>query len=224
MRIIFALLSGLIGLVLIFGGYRLARLIIPLWGFVAGLSLGGAVIAALAGTPFLATVLGLIIGIVLGLLFAIFAYLYFSLAVVILIGSLGYWAGSNFIEILGFHAGFLSTVVGLLLGIVVGIFALLTNAPKYVLILITSIAGAIATVAGILLLFNVVPLSEFSYSAAHVKIDSSLAWSILALVLAIVGVAFQVNSTSDYELNEWSLNNKDLPYKTHTQGPHSHST
>src|SRR5947209_19982489 len=121
MRILFALLSAIIGLMLVFGGYRLARIVIPLWGFIAGLSLGGAVIADMSNNPFLGTFLGVMVGLVMGLIFGLFAYLYYSVAVIVLIGSLGYWAGSSFIMFLGFNHGLLSTLSGLALGIIVGV-------------------------------------------------------------------------------------------------------
>ncbi|HET6924605.1 MAG TPA: hypothetical protein VFH39_02135 [Candidatus Saccharimonadales bacterium] len=47
MRILFALLGIVTGLLLVFGGYRLARLIIPLEGFLTGLSLNDAVLVGL---------------------------------------------------------------------------------------------------------------------------------------------------------------------------------
>jgi hypothetical protein len=205
MTLLFALLSAFIGAVLILGGYRLARFIIPLWGFVSGLSLGGAVYGDMANTPFLGTVLGVIIGLAVGLLFAFLAYFYYVFAVVLMAGGLGYWLGSSFILLFGFEPGFLSAMLGLVLGILAGSAALLLNAPKYVLIVLTSLAGAVTTVGGILLLFRVVPLETFSYAAVNAALSNSFIWTMVALALAIIGLVFQSQTARRYDIEEWSL-------------------
>jgi hypothetical protein len=204
-RILFALLSMLFGLALVFGGYRLARFLIPLAGFIVGLSIGGNVISAMNGTPFLGAALGIIVGVVLGLVFALLSYLFYSVAVVLLFGSLGYWIGSSFILLFGFDPGFISTVVGLVLGVVFGLVALAFNAPKYFLIVFTGLTGAVVTIGGIMLLLNKIPIDYFSYSSAKTVITSSFIWTILALVLAGVGMAVQAISTPDYDFATWNV-------------------
>lgn len=223
MRIIFALLSLVIGLALIFGGYRLARILIPLWGFLAGLSLGGAVISDMANTPFLGTVLGVAVGLAAGIVFALLAYLYYSLAVLVLAVSLGYWAGSGFMMFLGFNAGLISTLTGIAAGVVVGLAAIAFNAPKYVLIVISSVSGAITAVGGLLLLFNSIPLDAFSYAAAKVSVSNSFFWTVVALAAAIIGVIAQVRSSSRYEFEEWNYwsdHTTHLPPTTHMPAAH----
>jgi hypothetical protein len=217
MRIIFALLTVFVGVLLLFGGYRLARFIIPIWGFVAGLSLGGAVYANMASTPFLGTVLGVIVGVVVGLLFALLAYFYYAIAVLVLIGGLGYWAGSSFILFFGFNPGILSFIVGLALGIMVGLLALYYNAPKWVLVVLSSLLGGMTTIGGVLLLFNTIPLSNFSYKAVNANISNSFWWTLVAGVLAIVGMIVQARSTRGYVLEEWGWSGHEHhPTPTHT--------
>lgn len=218
MRILFALITAAAGLLLVFGGYRFARFAIPILGFVAGLSLGGALISDADGTSFLGTVLGVSIGILLGAVLALFAYFYYSLAIVVLAASLGYWAGSSFMLFLGLNRGLLSTLVGIGLGLIAGIAALLVNAPKYSLIILTSVIGAVTTVGGILLLFNEIPLSTFSYAAAHVSISNSWFWSLTTLALAIIGMVEQNSTTRYYEFEEWSYSDHThhhIPPTTH---------
>lgn len=204
MQILFGLLTAIVGVVLVFAGYRFARIIIPIMGFVSGLSIGGAVISAMASTPFLGTVLGVTLGLVLGAVFALIAYLFYAAAIIVLAGSLGYWLGSSFVLFLGLNRGFLSALVGLAVGVAIGLLALVANAPKYVLIVYTAIAGAVLTVGGTLLLFNQVPLDTFSYSAARVAITNSTFWSLVTLALAVVGGATQYRSTEEYEFDTWN--------------------
>lgn len=205
MRILFALLTLVVGIALLVGGYRLARFVIPLWGFVAGLSVGGTVISHMANTPFLGTALGIIVGLFLGIVFAVLSYLFYSIAVVVLIGAAGYWAGSSFIQLFGFNPGVLSTIVGTALGIAVALVALLLNAPKYALVVITAAVGAMTSIGGILLLFNQIPLDEFSFSAINQSVGNSFIWTLLALVLTGASIAFQIVTTHRYSFEAWTL-------------------
>ena len=223
MRILFALLTMLAGLLLVFGGYRVARIFIPLIGFVAGLSVGGAVYADLASTPFLGTVLGVVVGIALGLVLALFAYLYYYAAIIVLAAALGYSMGSSFILFFGFHPGILSTVVGLGIGLLVGVAAVVLNAPRYFLIILTAVTGAVTAVGGVLLLFNTIPLETFNYAVAHAKISNSFIWSLLTAGLAIVGIATQAMTTSHYYLEEWTVGGDQthhMPPTPHAPGVH----
>jgi hypothetical protein len=180
-------------------------------GFIAGLTLGGAIVADAAGSSFLGTFLGVIIGIISGSILALLAYLYYSLAVIVLTASLGYWAGSGIVLLLGFKPGLLSALVGIALGIFTGIVALISNAPKYVLIVLTALAGSVATVGGVLLLFNQIPLDTFSYTTTAVALSNSFFWTLAALALLVAGLIEQAQSTRGYEFEEWAVSNDGAP-------------
>jgi hypothetical protein len=205
MRLLMALLSLGVGTALVLVGYRLARAILPLMGFILGMSFGGAIIADLAGTVFLGTALGIFIGITSGLILAAMAYFYYYAAVILVAASLGYWVGSGLISLLGFSPGFLSALVGVAAGVLAGVISVVGNAPKYVLITLTSLAGAVTTVGGILLLFNKIPLDIYSYTTAKVALSNSFIWTVVALGLFVTGLISQVVTTSGYELDEWNV-------------------
>jgi hypothetical protein len=221
MDIFISLVVIAVGLTLLFMGFRVARLAIPLWGFVVGCSLGAAVAGDLANTPFLATTVGIVVGIFMGLLFALFAYLYYAVAVILLFGGLGYWMGSGLLLLLGFSPGVLSVSLGIVLGIMFSLAALFANAPRLVLILITSVAGAVSAIGGLLLLFNQIPREAFSYATASAAVTSSWWWSLLALVAAIIGIAVQSATTSDYTFEKWALGESDE--EDHLTTPHAHT-
>src|SRR5512136_75246 len=84
------LIGILFGLVLCFAGYRLFIILLPIWGFVFGLAFGVQSIQLLFGVGFLATVTSWVVGIIVGAIFAILSYLFYTLAVAIIAGSLGY--------------------------------------------------------------------------------------------------------------------------------------
>lgn len=208
MTIFMALCSALIGLGLVFGGYQLARVVIPLMGFFAGLSLGGAIIADTAGSSFLGTTMGLVVGVAAGIALAIFAYLFYYAAIVVLTAGMGYLAGSGLLLWLGFSPGLISALAGITVGAVMGIVAVMTDVPKVLLIILTTIAGAVLTVGGLMLLFHVVPVEVYSYTTARFAISNSFLWSVAAILLAGFGAAAQSMMTRDFTLEEWNYMNE----------------
>lgn len=222
MDIGFALLAIGVGLVLMFSGYRLARIMIPLWGFLTGLAFGGAIAADLWSTPVLAMTTGIITGLITGMALAVLSYLFYSAAVIVLFGALGYWIGSGFMLLIGSNFGLLAALIGIGLGIVCGVLAVSFNAPKYVLIGITSVAGALAIAGGLLLMTNQVPLSAFGYGVVHVVIENSVLWAFGTLCLAAAGFIMQAISTSHYQLHEWAMNAKPTHHNFPPAAPTVH--
>jgi hypothetical protein len=193
------------GFALLFGGYRLARIMLPLWGFITGMMFGGAIIAELSSTPVLGAALGIVAGIVSGLALAVLSYLFYSAAIIILFGALGYWIGTGFVLLIGSSFGLLAALIGIGLGIVCGIIAVAFNAPKYILIGMTSIAGAIAIAGGLMLLTDIVLLNAFSYGAVQTVIENSAVWAFGVLCLATAGCIIQIIFNADYQLKEWAV-------------------
>lgn len=202
-ELLFALIAGGLGAVLLFAGYRFGRVIIPLWGLFAGFALGASAASDALGTAFLGTTMGILLGLVVGLIFAVFAYFFYALAVVLLGATIGYWIGSGFVTMLGFNKGFLAAVIGIAVGAIFCVAALVLNAPKYFLIAITSLGGAVAIVGGVLVLFNKIELDAFNYNAATAVISNSAIWLALTAALFVVGLIAQIKSNPDYTLEEW---------------------
>ncbi|MCK9641491.1 MAG: DUF4203 domain-containing protein [Prolixibacteraceae bacterium] len=210
-EVFFGLLAAAVGLCLTFYGYRLARFILPIWGLVAGFTIGASATADALGKQFIGTTLGIIIGLILGLVFAVFAYFFYSLAVVLLGASVGYWIGTGFITLLGFHSGFLAAVVGIIIGALFAIMSIAFNIPKYFLVLVTAIGGTVATVGGVLLMFHKIPLDSFNYAATTLAVTSSWFWALSAIVLLAIGAVYQFISNPDFVLTEWGTLDTDKP-------------
>ncbi|MGD9093119.1 MAG: hypothetical protein PVF74_09725, partial [Anaerolineales bacterium] len=83
------LLTALLGLAVCFFGYRLFLVMLPIWGFFAGLWLGAATVMWLFGEGFLATVTGLVVGFVVGLVLAVLSYLFYIVGVALVATFLG---------------------------------------------------------------------------------------------------------------------------------------
>jgi hypothetical protein len=202
-EVIIALLASTLGVALCFAGYKLARILIPLWGFFAGFVIGASGVSDALNSGFIGTTMGIVVGLILGLVFAAFAYFFFSLAIVLLSASLGYWLGTTLVLFFGFDKGFISSSVGIILGAIAAIIALVINAPKYYLVVVTSIGGAVVAIGGVMLLFGKLDLEAFNYASASTEITSSWLWLTLTAVLGVIGLAFQVTSNRGYELEMW---------------------
>ena len=198
------LLILVVGAAFCFTGYRFFRILIAIWGFFAGFNLGAAGMTALFGQNFLGTVTGWILGIVLGLVIAMLAYFWYYFAIVVLGASVGYAIGSGLMGAIGLNnPGFWSVVVGLVLAVILAVLILALNLPKLLIMAFTAIGGAATIVAGFLLLFGQIHTAALQYGFAAAAIRASWIWSLVVIVLAIVGFITQWRTMREYTL-EWS--------------------
>jgi hypothetical protein len=185
---IFAILAG--GL-LLFAGQFVLRLVLPVWGFFAGFAFGAGLFAGLADERFLGTALGWVTGLVFAVLFAVFAYLYYAVAVVLAMAAFGFAIGSGLVVALGIDWNWVAVAVGLVVGAVLGLVSVLGNMPMLVLSLVSAIAGAVCVVAGLMLLVGSLDSADFTSSTFADAVGGSPGWSLAVLALAVVGVVAQ---------------------------------
>ena len=94
-------------------------------------------------------------------------------------------------------------LIGLIFGlvgalIVAGIVVAL-RVPKYLIIVLTAIAGAIAAIAGMALIFKQISWDELSHgstSAFQAVRDLGWLWAAGVVVLAVVGIVYQTRMTA----------------------------
>jgi len=213
------LLGLLVGLGFVFYGFGLFLILLPIWAFFFGFLFGAGAVTALFGDGFLSTATGWVIGFGVGVLFAILSYLFYWFAVVFIGASVGYTMGLGLLAWLGNGggnlAGFIFGLVGAL--IVAGIVVVL-RVPKYLIILLTAVAGAFAAVAGLALIFNRLTLAQLdtgSFGAFHAVQDLNWIWPLAAVVLAVVGIVYQMRMTALSEaIMEDSYRNPGMPSST----------
>ncbi len=194
----------LVGAAFCFVGYRFFRILIAIWGFFAGFNLGTAAMTALFNQAFLATAVGIVLGLVIGLVFAALAYFFYYFAVVLLGASAGYELGSGFIGAIGLNnPGFISVIVGVVLAVVFAFLILVLNLPKILIMVFTALGGAVAMLAGLLILLGQVKVDYLQYGDAVALVKASWFWSIVAIALAVVGFLAQWRTMQEYTL-EWS--------------------
>jgi len=74
--------------------------------------------------------------------------------------------------------------------------------PKYLAIALTSIGGAVATVAGLAILFGKLKVADIGTHGSTIGAIQDLAWgwAAAAVVLAVIGIVAQTRSTLETEV------------------------
>lgn len=189
--ILLGLLAIIAGGAMLVAGQLVLRLMLPIWGFFAGFAFGAGLVADLADDRFLGTVLGWVLGLVFALVFALLAYLYYYVAVVIAMAAFGFAIGSGLVVALGIDWNWLAVLVGLLVGAIIGLAAIFADVPMIVLVILSSFAGAVGVVGGIMLLVGALDSADFTRGDFTNTVNNSWAWSLLLLVLAFAGILIQ---------------------------------
>ena len=189
--ILLGILAIIAGGAMLLAGQFVLRLMIPIWGFFAGFAFGAGLVSGFADEHFLGSVLGWVLGLVFAVGFALLAYLYFYVAIVIAMGAFGFAIGSGLVVALGIDWNWVAVLVGLALGLVFGLIAVFANVPMIMLVIIGSIAGAVGVTGGFMLLVGALDSSDFSRGDFTDTVSNSFGWSLLFLVLAVGGIAIQ---------------------------------
>jgi len=186
-----------IGLALVFRGFKLFLLLLPLLGFVGGFLLGAGLVEYLFDDGFLATLAGWVGGFIFGVVMALLSYLYYWLAVGVLGGFIGYQLTLGLLAWIGFNeSGLLSMLIAFLVALGFGVAFLLLRMPTVLAIVGTAIAGAGLSVAGLALALGLVPRGGLTDGVMGIYSSEELGWlGVLALVvLALGGMVLQARS------------------------------
>jgi hypothetical protein len=185
---LFAILAG--GFMLV-AGQLVLRFVLPIWGFFAGFAFGAGLFAELADERFLGTVLGWVAGIVCALIFAVLAYLYFAVAVILAMAAFGFAIGSGVVVALGIDWNWVAVLVGIVIGAVLGLVSVMGNLPMIVLAVVSSIAGAVSVVAGLMLMVGAMDSADFTQGNFTQAVQASWGWYLTLVVLALLGIVAQ---------------------------------
>jgi hypothetical protein len=198
--IVVGLLGIALGAAFCFAGFRWFLLLLPVWGLFVGFMTGASAVALLLGEGFLGTALGIGVGLVLAVVFALLSWFYWWGAVAVIAGTLGYALAHAVMEAIGFQAdGFLAAIISIVVGIVIGFGALAVNAPKYVAIILTAIAGASWLVVGVALLPGWVGTGELASGPLVALYREGIVWIIAWGVVAAAGIIAQLQMTRRWE-------------------------
>lgn len=195
--ILLGLFAIIAGVVMLFAGQFVLRFVFPIWGFFAGFAFGAGLFAALADERVLGTLLGWVSGFFFAIIFAVFAYLYYAVAVVLAMAAFGFAIGAGLVVALGIDWNWVAVLVGLVVGATLGVLSVATNMPMVVLAIVSSIAGAVAVVAGVMLLVGSLNSADFTQRAVVDAIEASWGWSVAALALALIGFVVQTRQRAN---------------------------
>ena len=188
-----------------FAGYRFFLVLLPIWGFFFGFTLGAQTIQALLNEGFLASATAFVVAILVGALFAVLSYLFYLFAVALFSASLGYAAGISIMTgLFGFQLQILTWIVAIVLAVVVAFAVLRFNIQKYVIIIGTALLGAglaTATLMGGFYGVNVLQLFE---NPLQILMGQAGFWGWLVfLVVAIGGIVVQWRANANYEIEAY---------------------
>jgi hypothetical protein len=205
--ILIGLLAVAVGALIAARGYLAMRLIIPVWGAFSGFFVGAGIVGAVTGDGFLSTVVGWLVGLAVALLFALLAYLYYELSVVIAMGAIGFSLGTAAMVALGVSWSWVIVLVGVLAAVFLAGIAIVGDLPMVILMVLTALAGASTVVFGLMLVVGVIDLGDLDSAATTQAVDDDWWWYAISILVAAVGIAAQfraVESLSTTMRQQWA--------------------
>ncbi len=196
------LIGLLFGLALTFAGYRLFAYILPIFGFVFGFALGAQTVQALFNTGFLTTVTSWVVGFFVGGLFGVLSYAFYVAAMAVVGGALGYGLVVAVLTGIGMNMGLIVWMIAVAAFFVMAFVTLRYNLQKYVIILTTALGGAAISFGTIYLMFN--PIAGLLRQPLRAIFAFSPFLGICAIVVAVVGFIFQLQSTKEMEVKAFN--------------------
>ncbi|HLZ37894.1 MAG TPA: DUF4203 domain-containing protein [Mycobacteriales bacterium] len=190
--VLLGLLAIAIGALFCFRGYLTMRLVIPAWGAFTGFLLGAGIVDGLTGDGFLVGVLPWLVGFAVAVVFGLIAYLYYEVSVVLAMAAVGFVLGSSLMVALNVRWSWVVVLAGVLAGVALAVLAIVGDLPMLLLTVLTALAGAGTTVAGIMLLTGSLTADDLDSAAVVSRIDDSTGWWLLYILLAAVGIVLQL--------------------------------
>lgn len=196
------IIALLIGVAMIFNGYRWFLILLPIFGFVWGFGLGAQTMQALFGQAMFATVASWVVGLLVGVLFAVLSYFFYFIGVALFAGAIGYTLAVALMQALGLGLNFITWLVGIVAAVALAFVVLKFNVQKYVIIIGTSLAGAGVIVASIIYAFspNKELIVQYTELAVKTAISTSFWWWLIFIVLAGAGIYTQIVTTRKFVL------------------------
>lgn len=198
------LIGLLFGVAVVFGGYRLFLVLLPIWGFFFGFVLGAQTIQIIFSQGFLATITGWVVGFIVGAIFAVLSYLFYLFAVALLSASAGYGLAVGLLTAIGLNYGFIVWLIGVVAGIALAFVVIIFNLQKYAVIIITALGGTAAIIFTLLAAFGGLSLADLIGNPVMTAINDSFWWLLFALVVAVAGIVVQIQANRAFEVDTYN--------------------
>ncbi|MGD9710469.1 MAG: DUF4203 domain-containing protein [Thermomicrobiales bacterium] len=194
MDILVGLLMVLIGGGLVLAGLRVFMLLLPVLGFMAGMSLGLALMFWAFDEGILSTAAGVVVGILIGIVFAVLSYLFWYVAVIMGGATIGASLGAGLMNLFDVNTNWVIAAAAIVGGILFALLTMVLDLPVYWVVVVTAFNGAAWVIGGALLIFDRIERSELGYGVVWSAIDESFFWLIAWAVVAAIGIGAQLSS------------------------------
>ncbi|MCA0295125.1 MAG: TMEM198/TM7SF3 family protein [Actinobacteria bacterium] len=192
-----------LGLVFCFVGHSAARVVLAVWGAIVGFVAGSfgyyLLLERFPGPP-LATVPWWAFAIGLALLVAWLSFAFYTVAVLVSMGAVGFGLGQILVGALSMP-GWISFAMGMAVAAGLVMVGWTLNLPKLLLVVLTAFVGAASVVDGIQLMLGQ-RLDWFDQMAWKVDLPSHTAWTVGFVVLAGAGIFIQYRQNSEDNLRD----------------------
>lgn len=192
MDILVGVLMLIAGATLLLSGLRVFFVLLPILGFLSGMSLGVAIMHWGFDEGILSTSAGVVVGFFIGLVFAVLSYLFWYVAVVMGGAMIGASLGAGLMNLINVNTNWVIAVVAIAGGVLAALLTVGLDIPIYWVVVVTAFNGAAWVIAGVLVVFDKVQRSELGYGTVWAIIDESPWWLIAWAALAAVGVGSQL--------------------------------
>ncbi len=192
--LVVGVLAVTIGGLFCFRGYLAMRLVIPAWGALAGFALGAGLVASFTDDTFLGSLVAWLVGLAGGLLFALIAYLYYEVSVMIAMASIGFTLGAAGMVALNVTWSWLIVLVGVIVGGALAFLAIVADLPTVLLVVLSSMAGATAIVAGVMLFTGDLDTADFTSGSINERVEDEWWWYVGYISLVVAGLLSQVRT------------------------------
>lgn len=192
-----------LGLVFCFLGYSAARVVLGVWGAALGFALGSFVHLALlqwTGSPILAAIPIQVFAIVMALVVAWLSFAFYTIGVLVSMGSVGWGLGILLAEVFHFP-GWLSFALAMITAAGLVMVGWTLNLPRLLLVVLTALVGAAAIVDGVQFLLGQ-RIAWLDDAGWRLDFATNLAWTAGFVVLAVAGITLQLRQSPDRTLRE----------------------
>jgi hypothetical protein len=194
--VVVGVIAVLIGALLCFRGYVTMRLIISLFGAFVGFLLGAGLVAGVTDSGFGQLAMSWLVGIVGAVIFGVLAYFSYQVAVVIGLAGIGFTIGTSVMAAVGVGSQMATIAVGLVAGALLAVIAVATDLPAVILVVLTALAGASVTVAGVMVIAGAIGLNRLTVDGVSAEMSGGWWWYVLYGGLALLGIVAQLRALS----------------------------
>lgn len=190
---VLGVLAIVIGALFCFRGLPAMRAVIALWGALIGFALGGGVVAEATGTDVLGTGAGWLVAVLVAVVFAVLAYLYYAVAVVLTMGAAGFAIGAGAMTA-ATGQNWAVITVGVIAGVALAAAAIALNLPAVLLLIASVLSGAVSVTGGAMVLAGKLDAADLGNEAITAGMHGQWWWYALYVALVVLGGLAQIRA------------------------------